>query len=430
MFNITIIIISILSGFSLFVPVFSGYFLALLMLFIGGVAKFLPGSPVEIGCKYQFQQRLRGVSRALLLFAALCGLSCAASFGMGGYDGKDLLRGYLHFLAKNLVLWFSYWSFYWRFSIEGKDRQNFSWSFAVFSLVNLFYCIAQRSFGFDWLHGFSAVLPENRLSNGVYRVSGFMGHPLSLGYCQALACVATLGLGFDCRHRWEKFAWCVGAVSALIVVMISGSRGPQLVLLIGLLTLFPLPVVAKNWKISVAVVLTLLLLSVNFGFFARFYELSSANLGGDMRMTHWTVYWRVFMDHFLFGIGPGGQEAAISAYYLSVGASDNIKIAHNAFLQYGAEYGAIGLVGLAAVVFAWFKLALGLVLVRRSMFAVILVTLLGACTQNNLQDSEYVLSFTVWLMLLVTLEVEAGESSKARRTKTQNSLTREGVEVT
>lgn len=410
-------------------PVFSGYFIALLMLAIGGIVKFFPMAPEEIDCRRQFHQHLSGVSRALLIFSAICGLSCVISFAVGDHDGKDMLRGYLHFLAKNPVLWFSYWSFYWRFAISDENRVNFARSFAVFSIVNLFYCFAQRSFGFDWIHGFMAVLPENRLSGGVYRVSGFMGHPLSLGYCQALACVGALGLGFGCHKRWEKFAWYVGAVSALMVVMISGSRGPQLVLLIGLLTLFPLSVLVKNWKFSLAAALTVLFFGVKFGFFARFYELSSANLGGDMRMTHWAVYWRVFTEHFLFGMGPGGQEAAISAYYLSMGASDNIKIAHNAFLQYGAEYGAVGLVGLSALVFAWFKLTLRMVLVRRSMFSVILVTLLGALTQNNLQDSEYVLSFTVWLMLLVTLEVKAGESSKARRTKAQDSLARKGFEV-
>ena len=364
-----------------------------------------------------------------MIFTALCGFSCMMAYILGNHQGKDLVRGYLHFLAKNPVMWFAYLSFYWRFASQDKSRLYFARSFALFSLINLFYCLFQRSFGIDWIHGFSAILPDNRLSNGVYRVSGFMGHPLTLGYCQALASLAGLGLGGVCLRKQEKIAWQLGAAAALIVVLISGSRGPQVVMLIGLSALFPVSILVKYWKSTLILAPVMALMAVKYGIFSRFYELSTVNLGGDIRMTHWMVYWRIFKDHFLFGIGPGGQDAAISAYYFSLSASDNIKLAHNAFLQYGAEYGLFGVVGLCVVIVSWIKLALRTVVIRRTILVVILATLLGALTQNNLQDSEYVLSFTIWLMLLVTLEVEVRESSKTRRTEAKDSLAREGVQV-
>jgi hypothetical protein len=429
MLKIVIIIISILSGFSLFVPVFSGYLLALLMMLISCFIAFYPPPSADSELKSRFYKQLTEVSRALLVFSAMCGFSCMMAYIMGNHQGKDLVRGYLHFLAKNPVIWFAYLSFYWRFASQDESRLYFARSFALFSLINLFYCLFQRSYGIDWIHGFSAILPDNRLSNGVYRVSGFMGHPLTLGYCQALASLAGLGVGGGCQRKEEKIAWQIGAVAALIVVLISGSRGPQIVMLIGLSALFPASVLARYWKSAVILVPVLALVAVKYGIFARFYELSTVNLGGDMRMTHWTVYWRIFKDHFLFGIGPGRQDAAISAYYFSLSASDNIKLAHNAFLQYGAEYGLFGVVGLSVVIVTWIRLALKAVVIRRTMLVVILVTLLGALTQNNLQDSEYVLSFTIWLMLLVTLEVEVSESSQTRRTEAKDSLAREGVQV-
>jgi hypothetical protein len=429
MLKIVIIIISILSGFALFVPVFSGYLLALLMMIISCFITFYPAAAADSELKSRFYKQLTEVSRALLIFTALCGFSCMMAYILGNHQGKDLVRGYLHFLAKNPVMWFAYLSFYWRFASQDKSRLYFARSFALFSLINLFYCLFQRSFGIDWIHGFSAILPDNRLSNGVYRVSGFMGHPLTLGYCQALASLAGLGLGGVCLRKQEKIAWQLGAAAALIVVLISGSRGPQVVMLIGLSALFPVSILVKYWKSTLILAPVMALMAVKYGIFSRFYELSTVNLGGDMRMTHWMVYWRIFKDHFLFGIGPGGQDAAISAYYFSLSASDNIKLAHNAFLQYGAEYGLFGVVGLCVVIVSWIKLALRTVVIRRTILVVILATLLGALTQNNLQDSEYVLSFTIWLMLLVTLEVEVRESSKTRRTEAKDSLAREGVQV-
>ncbi len=399
------------------------------MMIISCLITFYPAAAADSELKSRFYKQLTGVSRALLIFTALCGFSCMMAYILGNHQGKDLVRGYLHFLAKNPVLWFAYLSFYWRFASHDKSRLYFARSFAFFSLINLFYCLFQRSFGIDWIHGLSAILPNNRLSNGVYRVSGFMGHPLTLGYCQALASLAGLGLGGVCLRKQEKIAWQLGAAAALIVVLISGSRGPQVVMLIGLTALFPVSILVKYWKSTLILAPVMALMAVKYGIFSRFYELSTVNLGGDMRMTHWMVYWRIFKDHLLFGIGPGGQDAAISAYYFSLSASDNIKLAHNAFLQYGAEYGLFGFVGLCVVIVSWIKLALRTVVIRRTILVVILATLLGALTQNNLQDSEYVLSFTIWLMLLVTLEVEVGESSKTRRTEAKDSLAREGVQV-
>lgn len=404
--------------------------MALVMLIWSLFLRLAPIDPAENDIKRKFQVRLNGVSRSLLLFAFFCGISCSMVYIGSLNEGRDLWRGYVHFLSKTIVLWFVYLTFYWRMASNPKIRMFFSLSFAMFSVIHASYCILQRSYGFDWVHGFSAILPENRLSHGVYRVSGFMSHPLTLGYCQALASVVAIGLALRVSVRREKIAWFIGGAAAVIVVLVSGSRGPQLAIIAGFLVLLPLSIIHIYWKQALALFVIVLILAINLGFFTRFQELFTANLGGDMRATHWAVFWALFRENFAFGIGPGGRDAAISAYYFSVGASDTIKIAHNAFLQVAAEYGALGLIGLGLLIRAWLNLALQTVVIRRVVLSVVIVTLLGALTQNNLQDSEFLLSLTVWLMLLVTIEVESGESSTASRAKTKDSLPRQGVEAT
>lgn len=411
-------------------PVFSGYFLALVILIWDLFLRLAPKDTSENDIKVKFQGRLSGVSRSLFLFAFFCGISCAMVYIGSLNEGRDLWRGYVHFLSKTIVLWFVYLTFYWRMASNPKIRIFFSFSFAMFSLIHVSYCILQRSYGFDWVHGFSTLLPENRLSHGFYRVSGFMSHPLTLGYCQALASVAAIGMALRVAIRREKIAWFIGGGASVVVVLVSGSRGPQLATIAGLLVLLPLSIIHIYWKRAFALLVIVLILATNLGFFTRFQELFTANLGGDMRATHWAVFWALFRDNFAFGIGPGGRDAAISAYYFSLGASDNIKIAHNAFLQVAAEYGALGLIGLGLLIRAWLNLALQTVVIRRVVLSVLMVTLLGALTQNNLQDSEFLLSLTVWLMLLVTIEVESGESSTASRAKTKDSFPRQSLEAT
>jgi len=268
------------------------------------------------------------------------------------------------------------------------------------------------------------------MSLDVFRVSGFMGHPLSLAYCQALAAIASYGLAVVSYRKQEKFAWWISFASCLCVVLISGSRGPQVALFLALLVILPLAAIKKHWRLALSFVTIAAFISIKFNLFSRFSELSTSKLGGDMRFTHWRVYWQIFIEHPLFGIGPGGQEAAISAYYSAAGSDDNIKSAHNALLQLAADYGLFGLLGWAVLFRAWLNLAATSKLVGRTIFSAVFLSVTGALTQNNLQDSEYVLAFTVWLMLLTTIEVENCESSKERGTETKNLFAGEDFKIT
>jgi hypothetical protein len=428
--NSIITMISILSAFSLFVPVFSGYLLALIMAMIAAIVKFIEISSAEINLRKRFYSRLRKVSWGILFFCGMCGTAALAVYFTEVTDGSKLARAFGDFLVKNCILWFIYLSFFWRLAANSDYRMIFSKAFAGLAVVNLIYCLIQRSYGVDWSHGFSAVLPPNRMSLGVFRVSGFMGHPLSLGYCQALATIAACGLAMTSHRKREKFAWWISSASCLCVVLISGSRGPQMALFLSLLVILPIAEIKKHWRLVLVSVLVSAFIAIKFNLFARFSELSTSKFGGDMRITHWRVYWQIFTDHLLFGLGSGGQEAAISAYYSAAGSDDNIKSAHNALLQLAADYGVFGLLGWSVLFRSWLNLAATSKLIGRAFFSAVFLTVIGALTQNNLQDSEYVLAFTVWLMLLTTIEVEYCESTKERGTETKNLFAGEDFKTT
>lgn len=426
MLGFIVSIISILSAFSLFVPVFSGYLLALMMVILSVVDYFRVKSSTDIDYKQSFHQKTAFINRSLVVFAVLCGLSSLYVYSTESVNKTQMIRAYIDFLVKNLIIWFAYGSFWWRFAAESSLRRNFSWTLAACAVVNFVYCVIQRFYGVDWGQGFDSVLPITRFSDGVYRVSGFMGHPLTLGYCQVLMAIAVIGMSSITKLRWEKFAWALSGFAAVLVVLISGSRGPQLALAAGLLGLTSVQQWRRHWGVLGLLVLVGTLLAVKIGLFDRFTELSNASLGGDMRFTHWAVYWRLFTENLFFGFGVGGRDAAISAYYLAFGASDKIRSAHNALLQYAADFGLVGLVGWLTVFGSWLRFALTAKHVGKAIRSMLIVTLIGAVTQNNLQDSEYVLAFTVWFMFFVTREVDLSEFCAARGTKTKNRLPREG----
>jgi O-antigen ligase len=366
------------------------------------------------------------VTRAVFIFAIFCSVATLAVALSSDADRKGLMRGISSLMIKHVILWTWYLTFWWRLATRASYRQVFACSFVGLALVNLAYCLLQRRFGLDWLHGLEGRLPDGRFSGGVFRVSGFMGHPLTLAYCQALAAVAALGLFRSVRERWEKFAWLIGSMSCAVVVLVSGSRGPQLALILSLFLSFPIRSIAKRWDVTLLILLVVGFLGVNYGIFERFTELTQTGMGGDARSVHWQVFWKIFTENLWVGIGPGGRDTAISAYYLAFGHDDKIRLAHNAYLQYAAEYGVLGLLGLSFWVVSLCRVAASSRLVGRVLWALIFLTCFGALTQNNLQDSEFVLALTVWMMLLVTVEVESGEPTAGRRAQAQDLLSREG----
>lgn len=398
---------AILSAVTLFVPVFSGYILGLGMLIITLFSRIV-GEPANSSDEHnKFLNLLRPISNAAFFFVAsliVAGFWAAADSEVTQSDllQRNLANGFV----KYLLLWTIYLTFWWRVTVYKKILPLFASSFALISVFHLVYCIAQRVYGLDWGHGLHAVLGPGRYAYGVYRVSGFLGHPLTLGYSQLLAICGCAAFYTIADNRQEKNAWLVGLLSALVLILMSGSRGPQ-ILAVALIPMFiPRQMILVRWRVLSFISVILAALAVSIGAFSRFQEMFNNGLGGDARFTHWSVYWHIFNDHRLHGIGPGAPEQAISAYYFRAGADDTIKSAHNAFLQCAAEYGVLGLTGMLFWISSWARLVRSVHYVKRGFFGLLFILVCGGVTQNTIQDSEFVLSLTIWTMLLVAKEVD------------------------
>ena len=418
--------IVILSTLAMFTPVFSGYVLGFLMLLMALFNYFSRETDGNIEIRKKFQRSLLPISNGALIFwTAILLAAFLAAATTPSIDSKALRQALGNFTVKYVVLWFIYLTFWWRLAAVKNLWRVFTFSYAIVAVIHLGYCVIQRQYGVDWGHGFGSVLGSNRFAYGVYRISGFVGHPLTLGYCQVLALIASLHFFLKAENHSEKIAWLAAVLSPAVVLLLSGSRGPQAVTLVGILVSVPLSSFRKYRRLLALLSLTLMLLGWQFGIFSRFLEIFTAGSGGDLRGIHWRVHWNIFMDHPLVGIGPGTFRSAISAYYFSFGADDNIKLAHNAFLQFAAEYGLIGLVGVGVWLSSWYRVASNSCDSKRAFWSLLTVTVFGGLTQNNLQDSAFVYALTIWTMILAAHEV-LRNGYPATEPKIDNLLTREG----
>lgn len=419
-------ILVILSTLAMFTPVFSGYVLGGFMLVVVLLSRFETRTSGQIVIRARFLTLLRPLSNASLvlwMLLILAGLWAAAETEHPDY--KALRQGLGNVGVKYVILWFAYLSFWWRAAAFRKLWTAFALSYAVAAVVHGAFCVAQRQLGLDWAHGFSGVLNPGRFAYGVYRISGFMGHPLTLGYCQALALVGCLTLWRNAEERWEKNAWLVASIAAALVLSLSGSRGPIASALIGFALIFPFTGFLRHWKITSIGLVGLVIFAWYFGLFARFSELFQSGVGGDARALHLAVHWRIFTEHLFHGLGPGAPREAISAYYLSYGIGDSIKLAHNAFLQFAADYGLLGVAGVVNWVVSYLFVARRTSIVKSGLYALLAVSVSGAMSQNTYQDSGFMFSLTVWTMLLVAREVSVRDFPTGRP-KDENFVTGKG----
>ena len=277
-------------------------------------------------------------------------------------------------------------------------------------IVQFGYCALQHWTGVDWTHGWHAVLGGHRFAYGVYRVSGFMGHPLTFAYNHMLIFLAALAMGWRLlpgAQAADRKLWFAVSAVCLLTLLMSGSRFVLLALLVTLVLCEHRRLWRyRNWILSIGVVIAVLLWAEGT-VLARIFELFSATsplLVRFPRLIFWALHWQMFWDQPWFGVTMAGVDQAITAYYTAAGYHDNMYTAHNLVLQYLADTGAVGAVGLAA----WFG---GLLVARRRLKdhlgRVQGVGYLAAGTfvcglmQNNLRDSAYVYALWYFLSLMV-----------------------------
>jgi hypothetical protein len=294
--------------------------------------------------------------------------------------------------------------------------------FLAWLVVQFCYCVLQHWTGVDWTHGWNAVLGSNRFAYGVYRVSGFMGHPLTFAYNHMVILLAACALAWRLQQRPEiqdRKLWIAVALVCLVTLLISGSRFVLLVLLGALLLCEGRRLSRLRYWLLGGGTVVAALLWLEGSVLARFSELflqTTPLLERFPRLVFWRIHLQMFLDHPWFGVTMAGVDDALSTYYTAAGYHDNMYTAHNLVLQYLADTGIVGFVGLAA----WFG---GLLVARHRLMLLLgqaqgvgylaASSFLCSLMQNNLRDSAYVYALWYFLSLLVVQSAVIYTSTQA-----------------
>jgi O-antigen ligase len=290
------------------------------------------------------------------------------------------------------------------------------WMFAYF-----IYCLVQRYIGIDFAKGLDARLGDHRLSvGGVYRVSGAMGHPLTLTYNLMIMALGSVALAIN---KWnedkrclEFKLWLAISISSLAILFISGSRF-VLIVLVFIPFICELRRIIKLWPYALG---SFVLLTVGLWFegtiIARFSEFFAQNqtiYERLPRLLFWKIHWLMFLDYPISGVSLSGLDKATETYYHASGIHDKMYTAHNMFLQLLADSGLIGLSGLIVFYIGYLKSAVKSVALNSKhtgLLYLFVSTLLVSIQQNNLRDSEFLLAFWYFTALQYVLFLKVGTS--------------------
>ena len=273
------------------------------------------------------------------------------------------------------------------------------------------YMFAQRYWGWDWVHGWNAQLGDNRFAYGVYRASGFMGHPLTMAYnCMVLSLFAFAhGIWIWQRERQESWVWLAISAVSVGLIALTGSRYPLvLTLILMTLSLFTMWLQSRSQKGLGILLSGILLMSTVFLFdgnmVGRLSELVDPQIPMESRFDR-LIFWKVHLllakDHLWFGTGLVNYDRLLLDYYDQAGYThiERKYSAHNIILQTLADLGLCGLLVLIILftVWLWAALRINKEFRHQGFLLLWLGTLLSGMMQNNLRDSEYL--YALWTSL-------------------------------
>ncbi|MES2745360.1 MAG: O-antigen ligase family protein [Bdellovibrionota bacterium] len=285
-----------------------------------------------------------------------------------------------------------------------------------FTSLLLIYCVVQRYTGIDWVHGFSGKLGMNRYAYDVYRVSGWMDHPLTFAFnlmLVALISVAECFYVFKRGFQKEAYLWAAQAGLLLTLLLLTDSRFPIALtfalILCAAIWEFPkfrIPAISFLFVLLIAGALTLPNLSPEK--IGRWGELVNSNQPLEQRfdrLIFWKINWQLFEESPWTGTGLKAYDGRLLDTYLSAGYTNLERKynAHNIYLQTLADTGALGGLGLSFLLIGLGRLAFR---VKRrfehiALPLIVMATLFSGLVQNNLRDTEYL--FALWISVGLSL---------------------------
>lgn len=325
---------------------------------------------------------------------------------------------------------------------RSQDRSIHVFVPLCFTVLLALYMLGQRYYGWDWVHGFNEQIGSHRYAYGVYRASGFMGHPLTLAYNAMLFGLMSLGQGlwlFSGERRRDAWLWLGLSGLLMLVILLSGSRFPLiLTLLLSGATLLIWLWRRLSWSMRFLLPLgTILagsiLIVLEPQLRGRFLEFFSEQQHWEQkfdRLVFWKVHLHMALDHLWLGTGLYRYDQVLLDYYNQAGYTQMERkyAAHNIFLQTFADLGLLGLSGV--LVFLVGLLGFAHRLWRRwqhpASWLLVATVITSGLLQNNLRDSEFLFALWVCIGLLTAWILEAGaqrepaESTTKRRADFEN----------
>jgi O-antigen ligase len=276
--------------------------------------------------------------------------------------------------------------------------------------VQFAYIILQRYLGIDWVHGWEAKLGAHRYSYGVYRVSGFMGHPLSFAYNLMLLSLFAYFHAFKNPDNLAQVAkkWRTTFALTAMSLVLTGSRAP-LIFMLGIVVLAEFRRILNHKKVFVVCFAFVLgIIAWEKSTILRFNEVISSESKIEEKMPRivfWKVHWEMFEDHPWMGVGYHDRKMGSLDYYKNAGYTEDDKKyrAHNIYLQTLADSGMLGFVG---IMFFLGGLAICARTIYRNhrnsiLYLLLAGVLLSGLVQNNLRDSEFL--YALAMLCAVTL---------------------------
>jgi hypothetical protein len=207
---------------------------------------------------------------------------------------------------------------------------------------------------------------------------------------------------------WRRFLWGGGAALVAGVLLLTGSFGGPLALLVAGLWIWRPRRRTLAWALALTGV-SISVLALHRGFWP--WQLQVPTHPGVLRLSHWKNALSLFLLHPLGGIGPGNFEVAVTAVQ-ERGAPASLY-AHSAPLQLLAEAGLLGLPALAGLI--WLAVQIGRS--RRTAVERWVAVAAAAALIHNLIDIGFYFDSTAWVtaaLLGLALPGPAPQQSRSR----------------
>jgi hypothetical protein len=407
------LVVFALSAVAVTLPIFGGYFTSFLLL-LWLVLTRPWRHVVDAAAAERFSQIVRPVHLGVAILLGTHLLAAVIAY-LGDSDAPSFAAAFKpsgHMTIKWGLLWYLLsWAVRTMLARGWRPLSVGKW-LALWMLVHFVYCLVQRHTGIDWTHGLGARLGANRFAYDVYRVSGFMGHPLTLGYNLVLLVLAALPFA---RAEWsgeQRWAWPTVLALAAATLVISGSRFPLVALALSLAVSLGSVLWKWRWQLLAAGVALFAGLALEGSTLRRVTELLDPQKPVTERfdrIVFWQVHWRVFLEHPFVGTGLWGIDAATEREYRAIGFTERMYGAHDIFLQQMADTGAVGLAGLLVLlggIFLAGRRAAQAVGTWNAVTPLAWAAVATGLMQNNFRDSEFV--FACWLLLALA----AGDAAR------------------